>query len=307
MSTLPQLERRFLTDGGMETDLLFNHNIDLPCFSSTTLLDDATKKKALHDYYLPYLDTAEEMGLGFILESPSWRASPDWAEPLGLSLAQLADRNRAAIRMMLRLRDEKARSIPVLVSGCIGPRGDGYVADDAMTADDAADYHSWQAQILSDAGADLITALTMTNIAEAIGIARAARRANTPAVISFTVETDGHIPSGETLGEAIAAVDKATDDYPSYYMVNCAHPDHFADTLEASARWVERIKGVRANASRMSHEELDAMEELDDGDPQELGQEHAELVKRLPHLTVLGGCCGTDHRHVEAIARAAYA
>ena len=307
MTNLPQLQRPFLTDGGMETDLLFNHKIDLPCFSSTTLLDDAYKRKAMHDYFVEYLDTAEEMGVGFILESPSWRASPDWAEPLGLSLAELADRNRSAIRLMQKLRDEKDRGIPILISGCIGPRGDGYVAGESMTADEATEYHSWQAQILSDAGADQITALTMTNIPEATGVARAARRAGTPVAISFTVETDGRIPSGESLGQAIKAVDKATDGYPAYFMVNCAHPDHFADALDEKADWIGRVRGIRANASRMSHEELDAMEVLDDGNPIELGADHAKLVERLPHLTVLGGCCGTDHRHVEAIAKAAYA
>ena len=139
---------------------------------------------------------------------------------------------------------------------------------------------------------------------EASGIARAAREAGMPVALSFTVETDGRLPTGQPLNEAIAQVDSETGAYPAYYMINCAHPTHFDTVLAPESEWINRIGGLRANASRMSHAELDEAEELDAGDPVELGQEYADLKRHLPNLTVLGGCCGTDHRHIEQIGLA---
>ena len=173
-----------------------------------------------------------------------------------------------------------------------------------MSTDEAEAYHRQQASTLAAAGADMLTALTMTNSNEAIGIARAARQLGIPVAISFTVETDGALPTGQSLGDAIAEVDAATDGYPAYFMVNCAHPSHFERQLLSGGEWVGRIRGVRANASRCSHAELDAMTKLDEGNPQELGEEYRALRDKLPQLTVLGGCCGTDYRHIAAIAKA---
>ncbi|WP_265570503.1 homocysteine S-methyltransferase family protein [Sphingomicrobium nitratireducens] len=300
--SLPQLERPFLTDGGLETDLIFNHGFDLPEFSSSTMFSSPERIKALKDYYRPYLDTAERHGVGFILESPSWRASPDWAPRLGLSRDELEARNVAAIDMMRDLRAAYAGRLPIVISGQVGPRGDGYVPGEAMTIEQAREYHRWQAGILAHAGAEMITAITMTNVNEAAGVALAAHDAGVPCAISFTVETDGRLPEGVTLGDAIRAVDAATDSYPAYYMVNCAHPDHFDAVLDADADWAPRLMGLRANASRMSHAELNEMEVLDDGNPDELGGQHRALMQRFAHLKVLGGCCGTDHRHIAAIA-----
>jgi S-methylmethionine-dependent homocysteine/selenocysteine methylase len=146
----------------------------------------------------------------------------------------------------------------------------------------------------------MVTAITMTYVEEAVGVALAAREARIPAAISFTVETDGHLPSGQPLGEAIQQVDEETGRAPAYYQVNCAHPSHFDGVLDTGGEWRERIRGVRANASTMSHAELDEATELDDGDPADLGERYATLAATLPNLNVLGGCCGTDHRHVRA-------
>ncbi len=192
----------------------------------------------------------------------------------------------------------------MVLSGCIGPRGDGYNPDTAMSAAEAEDYHAEQIATFRDTEADMVSAITMTNVEEAIGIARAAAAAGMPSVISFTLETDGKLPTGQSLKDAILEVDRATGAAPAYFMINCAHPTHFAGALEAGEPWVKRIRGLRANASKMSHAELDASTQLDDGDPAVLGHEHADLVKQFPHITVLGGCCGTDHRHVAAIAHA---
>jgi S-methylmethionine-dependent homocysteine/selenocysteine methylase len=196
----------------------------------------------------------------------------------------------------------ETKRTPLVISGAIGPRGDGYAPGVLMRADDAQDYHAWQIGVLKGAGADLVSAFTLTNIGEAVGIACAAKAAGIPCVISFTLETDGRLPTGETLGEAIEAVDRATNREPAYYMINCAHPAHFSDALEDGAAWTKRLRGLRANASRKSHAELDASTELDAGNPEQLGELYAELLCRFPHINVLGGCCGTDHLHVECIS-----
>lgn len=303
---LPQLEGGiFLTDGGLETDLIFNHGVELPEFAAFVLLDDEDGIQALRDYYRRFADISSRHQTGFIFESPTWRSNPDWGETLGYRTDALNEANRRAIELMLGLRDELSESTgPVVVSGCIGPRGDGYIAETAMTAEEAADYHRAQIDAFASAGADMVAAITMTSVDEATGIAMAAAEAGIPCAVSFTIETDGRLPDGTPLLDGISAVDEATDSSPAYFMINCAHPDHFSDLLDPDNPATSRIRGVRANASRMSHEELDAAEELDDGNPDELGALYASLRERFPSINVLGGCCGTDARHVAAIAEA---
>jgi S-methylmethionine-dependent homocysteine/selenocysteine methylase len=303
ISSLPQLDRFFLTDAGLETDILFNKGIDLPLFSSATLFTSDEGIDVLEAYYRGFLDLARAKGTGLILESATWRASPDWAEPLGYSLAELDGLNGAAIELLRGLRAEYA-DVPIVISGCLGPRGDGYDPGKIMSADEAQAYHAHQAGVLAAAGVDMLAAITMTNVPEAVGVTNAARALGLPVAISFTVETDGRLPTGDALGDAIAAVDAATGSYPAYYMVNCAHPTHFDGVLADGAAWTARIGGVRANASCLSHAELDVMTELDIGDPADLAARHRALIDRFPQIKVLGGCCGTDLRHVTAIADA---
>ncbi len=303
MARIPllQSEALFLTDGGLETDMMFHRGVQLPFFASVNLLRNADGRAALDKYFRSYLMLARKLGTGFELVSASWRASPDWAGEFGISQHELDELNAKSVEMLLALQAEFA-DVPTFVTGCIGPRGDGYDPGRIMTVEEAQDYHRRQATVLAAAGAEMIGAMTITNIPEATGITRAAQALHVPAYISFTVETDGRLPTGDSLESAVAAVDEATGAYPVYYMVNCAHPTHFGDVLVDGGQWVKRIGGIRANASRCSHAELEAMTELDDGNPAELGQEYSELVDRLPHLKVLGGCCGTDIRHIAAIA-----
>jgi S-methylmethionine-dependent homocysteine/selenocysteine methylase len=301
---LPQLsDATFVTDGGMETTLIFHHGLDLPHFASFVLLDDEDGVRALREYFRPYVEIAREAGVGIVLDTPTWRANPDWGERLGYTPEALADVNRRGVRLLEELREEAAGRPQVVVCGCVGPRGDGYQVGETMTADEAERYHAPQVEVFAESAADLVSALTMTYAEEATGIVRAAGRAGIPAVVSFTVETDGRLPSGQALAEAIEQVDAETDGAPAYFMINCAHPTHFADVLEPGAPPLERIRGLRANASTMSHAELDEAEELDDGDPVDLAQRYAELRDRLPNLNVVGGCCGTDHRHIGELAR----
>ena len=303
---LPQLAGGFfLTDGGLETTLIFHEGLEVPDFAAFHLLSTPEGTATLRGYFRTYAELARRFDAGLILDSVTWRASADWGRKLGYTSASLAAANRAAIGLLEEVRDEFGNErTPVVICGCVGPRGDGYVPDRAMSDEEAAAYHREQIEIFAGSAADMVCAMTMNYAEEAIGIARAAQRAAMPVAVSFTVETDGKLPTGQDLRSAIEQVDAATAGYPDYYMVNCAHPTHFEPVLSAGAPWVERIRGLRANASRMSHAELNDSPDLDVGDAAELGQDYVRLKGRLRHLNVMGGCCGTDHRHIEQIASA---
>lgn len=305
MTILPERPHYFLTDGGIETTLIFDEGFELPCFAAFILLDSSNGRAALDAYFERYIGIAKAAGWGFILEAPTWRASTDWGDRLGYSPEDLARLNRAAITRLKALQDRHATArSPIRVSGCIGPRGDGYKPGQGMTASEAEAYHRTQIAAIADARPDLVTAITMTSTPEAIGLSRAASREGLPHVISFTVETDGALPTGQPLADAIRETDRATGAAPEYYMINCAHPAHFTAQLDASADWPRRIGGLRANASCKSHAELDEAGTLDRGDPQDLGARYADLCRSFTSLRVLGGCCGTDHTHIDAIAKA---
>ncbi|MBL8893547.1 MAG: homocysteine S-methyltransferase family protein [Rhizobiales bacterium] len=302
-SALPQLGNRpFLTDGGLETTLVFLDGIDLPCFASFPLLDTADGRARLKKYFEPYLKAAKDHGAGFVLDTATWRANTDWGAKLNYSQADLDRINRDSVDFAKELRKaHEMSSFPIVIDGVLGPRGDGYRPDALMSVEEAARYHQPQIEAFREAGADMVSAVTMNYFEEAAGIALAAKRAGMPVVVSFTVETDGKLPTGETLRSAVERLDKLTDNAPAYYMINCAHPEHFNDVLEKGA-WLERIRGIRANASNKSHAELDASTELDIGDIAGLAAHYRDLQKRLPKLAVMGGCCGTDHRHIAAIS-----
>jgi S-methylmethionine-dependent homocysteine/selenocysteine methylase len=297
---LPQLsDGIFLTDGGIETTLIFHEGLELPDFAAFHLLNDRQGYEALRKYFHTYAALARAYKVGLILESPTWRANPDWGTRLGYSAGTLAETNRKAIALLHEVRSEfENEDTRMVISGCIGPRGDGYSPSSIMSAEDAQHYHAAQIQVFSETGADLVTAITMNYLEEAIGITRAAQLAGMPVVISFTVETDGKLPTGQTLKDAIERVDEATNRAPAY---------HFEGALIPDETWLQRIRGLRANASTKSHAELNDSPELDEGDPVELGRQHRELLQKLRHLNVLGGCCGTDHRHVEEICKACLA
>jgi S-methylmethionine-dependent homocysteine/selenocysteine methylase len=306
-NSLPQLGGDFfLTDGGLETTLIFLEAQELPDFAAFHLLTTAEGQAALTKYFRTYADLAKRFNIGLVLETATWRANADWGARLGYSSDALAEANRHAVRMLEDIRVEYETSgRPIIISGCLGPRGDGYIPDSAMSEKDAEDYHRAQIETFAGTAADVVTAITMNYVEEAVGLARAAQHARMPVVISFTVETDGRLPTGQSLGDAIAHVDDATSGYPAYYMINCAHPSHFEHVLRGDQPWLERIRGLRANASRMSHAELNDAPELDAGIPFELGVAYAALRReQLPRLNVMGGCCGTDHRHIEQIVLA---
>ncbi|PHR21575.1 MAG: homocysteine S-methyltransferase [Sphingopyxis sp.] len=306
MNTIEKLlrtDRPWLTDGGLETWLFFQQGFSAPEFAAIVLLDEDDARAALRRYFDGFLEMAREAGTGYVLDTATWRGTPIWASKLGLSEEGLLRLSRDAVAFAREIRSNWSdRVADVVINGVVGPAGDGYEAGTIADAATAQHIHTPQIAALAESGADMISAITMTGIPEAVGIARAAKAAGLPSVISFTLETDGRLPSGDTLGAAIEAVDQATDGAPAYYMINCAHPDHFRGTLADGSDWLSRIGGVRANASRLSHAELDEAERLDEGNPEEFGSLHQELAELLPSLRVVGGCCGTDHRHVGCVS-----
>jgi len=302
ISNILETKKMFLTDSGFETTIIFDHHVDLPHFALFTILDKPEYQDIIYNYYKAHLDIAKDCNAGFILESGTWRANKDWGFKLGYSEKELIKLNTLAIEQLKTIRNNYKNHVnPILISGQIGPAGDGYTIKDRMTNEEAKICHSLQILAFKDAGADLTTALTMGYIDEALGIVMSAKEHELPVVISFTVETDGKLPSGETLKEAIETIDDSTNNYPSYYMINCAHPSHFANELVTDDNWISRIQGIRANASCKSHAELDEAEELDRGDVKDFGTWHQTLKSKLPNLKVLGGCCGTDVLHVKEI------
>lgn len=304
LNTPPVLfrQRHYLTDGGLETTLIFHKGISLNSFAAFELLRNETGKKVLEEYYEPYLSLAGRYRLGFVIESSTWRASSDWGLKLGYTHDELFALNRQSIKFVRELARPFSSSLPqVIVSGNIGPRGDGYRVDTIMTAEQSRVYHLEQVKAFALADADMVTAVTITYSEEAIGIVNAARAFNLPVVISFTVETDGKLPGGETIKEAIERVDSQTGSYAEHYMVNCAHPHHFIHTFDDGGKWTGRVGGIRANASLKSHAELDESDTLDTGDKCLLADGYVELFELLPNFKVIGGCCGTDVSHLEEI------
>ncbi|MDW3223938.1 MAG: homocysteine S-methyltransferase family protein [Paracoccaceae bacterium] len=303
-NALPQLDGTpMITDGGLETTLIFQEGLDLPLFAAFKALETEQGISAIDRYMSRFADIAIREQRGFIMDTPTWRASARWAAELAMTQETLRSIHQETVCTLIRLRKthEQSDRSPFVVNGVIGPQDDGYAPTRVLTSDQAEAYHRAQVGWFEEFGADMVSGITMTYAAEAIGITRAAKAHNMPVAVAFTVETDGKLPSGERLEDAIKAVDLATESYVAYFMINCAHPDHFAHILKGG--WTKRIMGLRANASRLSHAELDAAETLDDGDPQELGELYASLSQLLPNLTVIGGCCGTDHRHVAAMCQ----
>jgi S-methylmethionine-dependent homocysteine/selenocysteine methylase len=300
---LPLLEDRpFTTDGGLETSLIFHEGIDVPYFASYDLLKTEAGRALIECHYERFTTLAREHGVGIVLTTPTWRASRDWGRKLGYSDSTLADANRHAVDQLSQFRFKwETPATLIVVVGTIGPRGDGYQAEVRMSVEEARAYHQTQIDTMAATQVDMVGAFTLNYLDEAIGMVQAAKAADVPISISFTVETDGRLPSGETLQEAIERTDAETDSYAAFFMINCAHPSHFEGPLRSGGDWLQRIRGVRANASRLSHAELNEAEQLDDGNPVEFGEEMAVLRRFLRRMNIVGGCCGTDCRHASQI------
>ncbi len=300
LDNLPQLGNDiFACYTGMDTDIIYNRGIDLTGFASYTLLSTDEGKSRLREYYSNLMALARELNVGVILDSVTWVANRDRGRDLSYSPDDLKKFNTEAIELIASVREEEG-DLPTVLCGQVGPRGDGYEPSDLMSTEDAERYHAEQIKVYSITDVDLVSASTMCYAEEAVGVVRAAQRYDIPVSISFTVETDGRLPTGMSLEEAIQKVDDETDGRALYFLINCAHPDHFTGIFNDEP-WMNRLRGVVANASRCSHSELEAAKEFDEGNPDELGSLIGSLLKQYPHFNIIGGCCGTDMRHMKRI------
>jgi S-methylmethionine-dependent homocysteine/selenocysteine methylase len=292
---------RYLTEGGQETELMYKHGHELPEFALYPLLDDPRAVADLTDMYTRYLEIAAAHGFVALMGGLDYRASPDWAARLGISRAGLAEYQLRSIEF---LRDVARPFAPgVLFAGIVGPRGDAYERDDAITAAEAEEYHGVQIATLREAGVDLVSAMTFNSVPEAIGVAQAAAGAGLPLSMSFLVDAAGRLATGPTLAAAIEAVDaEAGAARPDFYGINCAHPVEFEPAL-VPGPWLERVRSLRPNASMKEKIALCRIGHLEAGDPEALGAQMGALSRRFGHIDVWGGCCGTWDDHLGAIAR----
>ncbi|WP_135504117.1 homocysteine S-methyltransferase family protein [Roseovarius aestuariivivens] len=301
----PRLENKFyLTEGGTETDVLYNYGFELPEFAMFPLLDDPEADKVIRDLYRRYFDVAEKHQTGMLVLGHDYRASPDWGAKLGYTPEGLAEMERRTIGFLEDLRREyEGRVSDVYIAGCVGPRGDAYGTGGGITESEAEDYHAVQLSTLKSTSADMAISLTLNNIPEAIGIVRAAAAIGIPIGISLTLTTEGRLRSGPSLREAIEEIDEKTNGAAAWFGTNCAHPLEFATALADDGPWLDRLRYIRPNAVQMDQIALCKLGHLEDGDPVELGRQMGDVARRFPRADILGGCCGTDERHLGEIAK----
>lgn len=294
----------YLSEGGQETEIMYKFGHDLPEFAMFTLLNNPSAMAELRGMYQRYLDVAARHQFVALMGGLDYRASPDWANKLGYSNAALADAQVQAIDFLRDVARPYVPQLPgVLYVGIVGPRGDAYSLNRAMSAEEAEEYHSVQIAALRQAKVDLVSALTLNNIDEAVGISRAARRADLPVSLSFTLDSSSRLQTGPSIREAIEAVDARTQDSrPDFYGINCSHPVEFKPALEPGD-WILRVRSLRPNAAKMDKIALCQLGHLESGDAHELGHVMGELARRYSHLDVWGGCCGTWETHLDEIAR----
>ena len=301
----PRLENKiYLTEGGTETEILYKWGYELPEFAMFPLLDNAEADQCIRGIYRRYFDVAEAFETGLVILGHDYRASPDWARKLGYSLDGLAEMQHRTIDFLADMRSEyKGRVSDVYISGCIGPRGDAYGTGAEISESEAEDYHSVQLSTLRETDADMAIAATFNNIPEAIGVVRAAKNIGVPLGVSLTLTTESRLRSGPTLKQAVETIDEQTDGAAAWFGTNCSHPLEFEPAISETGVWTERLRYIRPNASRMEKIALCKLGHLEDGNPIELGQQMGDVAQRFPKMDILGGCCGTDERHLGEIAK----
>lgn len=298
--------RFYLSEGGTETELMYKYGFELPQFALYPLLNNHDATSTMRGMFRSYLDVVARNEMNALMGGLDYRASPDWGKLLGYSPAGLAEANHQSIDFLRELAAEYVSDInEILIQGLIGPRGDAYERNTKITVNEAEDYHSVQLNTLKDANVDLALAITFNNVPESIGVARAAVKLGVPLAISLTLDTHSRLNSGPSLEEAITRIDAETGQSPEFYLINCSHPLEYEPAI-TPGNWINRIRGVRPNASKMDKISLCKIGHLEDGDPEELGNLCGGLARRYPHMDIWGGCCGTWDTHIHEIAKNIY-
>jgi homocysteine S-methyltransferase len=293
----------YLTEGGFETELMYLHGFELPCFAAFHLLDSTKGYQAVRDLYARVCDVAAAESTGLLLGWLNYRASPDWGAKLGLSPEALRAATLRSIAMLADLRKSYAGQVPhFAISDAIGPRGDAYGTGGAITEAEAEDYHSVQLETLKHSDVDVIWAATQNNVPEVIGMARAARALGLEIAVAWSLNAESRLSSGPTLAEAITRTDAAVPGVVAWHSLTCSHPLEFTPALTPGP-WTDRLRCIRPNAAAMDKIALCKLGHLEDGDPVELGRQMGDVARRYPAMDIWGGCCGTDHRHLSEIVR----
>lgn len=272
---------------------------------NSALIYQESGRAALETIYRQYLAIGQRYQLPLLLSTPTWRAGRERIAAAGLAGRDLNGDNT---RFLAKLRDgsgDYARQ--VAICGLMSCRGDAYKPDEAMSADAAADFHAWQADALAAAGVDFLLAATLPALSEALGLARAQAATGLPYVISFVARREGTLLDGTPLSVAISTIDAAVTPRPLAYLVNCTHASIFRSALlnerNSSPLVKQRVIGLLANTAALSPEELNERTDLVEEAPAVFGRSVAALRSELG-MKILGGCCGTDQRHIECLARA---
>lgn len=295
--------RFYLSEGGTETELMYKYGFELPQFAMFPLLNNPDAVSKMREMFRSYLDVVANNGMCALMGGLDYRASPDWGELLGYSPAGLAEANHQSIAFLREIANEYASDIPeILIQGLIGPRGDAYARNAKITENEAEDYHSVQLETLKDTDVDLALAMTFNNIPESIGVARAAAKIGVPLGISLSLDSTSRLNSGPGLAEAITVIDAEVNQSPEFYSINCSHPVEYEPAI-VPGDWIDRVRGVRPNASKMEKIALCQIGHLEQGDPVELGELCGDLARRYPHMDIWGGCCGTWNTHLDEIAK----
>lgn len=298
MSSETHTVRDSIADGGIETTLMDRLGQELREFAAFELLATAEGREALRTYYGEYVDLAAQQQRPLVLDTPTWRANADWGDRLGYDLEDLDAINADAVALVRQvIEDAETEGVTVEVNGCVGPRyDDHYASQDNMTAEESESYYGVQVRALAAAGADRITLVTTMSVAEGIGVVRAAVAERIPVAVSFVVGDDGRLASGDSVAEAIAQIDAATDAVALGYLVNCAHPSEVEQGLAACAddAYLNRIIGFRLNAAKEHEPESPER-------PENFAELQAGLKRYARNATVFGGCCGTDVQHIRAL------
>jgi len=300
----PSAGRPYLTEGGTETEILYKYGYEVPHFAVFELLNDPAGKRQLEAMFARYLDAAADNNWAALMGGLDYRASPDWGRLLGYSPAGLTEMQIRCIECLRDVARPYRGQLPdIRISGIVGPRGDAYALNRTITAQEAEDYHAPQLETLKQLDVDMAWAATFNNVAEAVGVSRAASKIGVPVCLSFTLSGNHRLQSGPTLREAVETVDaEAGEHRPTCFGINCSHPLEFIPALEPGD-WVLRVRSIRPNATAMDKLSLCKLGHLEDGDPVDLGRRLADLAARYPHIDMWGGCCGTWDRHLGEIAR----
>lgn len=296
-----------ITDGGIETRIMFETNLSMdPELQVAALVPDPDGAAALRSIYESYIKAAGEFGLPIVIGTPTFRASLNFARRAGHGGEEsVRELNVGAVRLLRQLREDSDHR-PIFIAGVIGPSGDAYTPGDALGAPEAAAYHRLQTEVLAEEGVEFLFAPTFPAVDEALGVAMAMGRSGLPYVVSFVLDTAGRVLDGTPLTAAIERIDNEALPPPLYYSISCVYPDVAARALEDAARdsktLVGRIAELKANGSPLGTDELVRLDHIEATPPEPFAELLWSLHESHPVLRVIGGCCGTDDRHIRALA-----